>query len=159
MGQLKSIQVDPQLQTDGIWVDYFDDIRLKIARLGTDEYLKYVRRLRKPHERRIRREGETTSKVLQKLVVKAVATKILVDWEGMEEQKVDENGEKVFDGIGDPVLIEVPYSAEKAEEYMADISFRDFYEDVIEISNTAENYYVEQLEESEGNSGSASNGA
>lgn len=123
---------DPNLERDGVEVELDDGAFITVRRTNNEEFGKYLRALRKPHERRIQR-GRMDQKILDNLTRKAVAKHVLIGWRGIE-----------VDGKA------VKYSPEKAEELMK--QFEDFQEDVLTAANSSETFRAEVTEENEKNS-------
>jgi hypothetical protein len=131
MAKLSVIAVDATKSIDGIFVPYYSDIELKIARLNNPKYEKFLQKLIEPHIREIRANNFDRDKRLD-LAKQAAAKYLLVDWKNIE----DENGKKI------------PYSPEKALELFRDSKFVDLYNFVIEVANSAEFYRQETKVES-----------
>lgn len=137
---------DKDLETKGVWVTIEHEVRLLVARMNNPKYLAFLRELMKPHQsqlrpasRRYRKDSPVSmpdvdmdSELLETLAAKAMARHILMGWMNLSEPKRDEEGEIVLED-GNPVLIEVEYSSEKAEEYI--LEYREFYLLVVEIAS------------------------
>ena len=149
MAKLAQFETDLDKELAGVWVDYDDGIRLLVARIGNPKYAKLIKRLRKPHERRLAR-ADLDSDLLTGLIQKAMASTVLLGWENITEDQEDEEG--------NIVEVEVPYSAEKALDYLTNPKLRDFYADVLTFATQQENYLQDAEEALVGNSSSVSSG-
>lgn len=134
MAQLNAIKTDSQKSNDGIWVDFEEGIRLKVARLHNAEYDKYLQRISKPYLRKIR-TNTLNRDITADLTKQAVAKHILLDWENIEDES------------GDPI----PYSSEKALEFFRDPDLSELYNFVLETADANELYRQELKEDSEKN--------
>ena len=138
MAKLSQIRSDTEKTSEGIWLEFAVGIRLKVARLHNPAYSKYLTTLQKPYTRQIR-AGILDADVAGELVRKAVARHILVGWENIEDEQ------------GKPI----PYSAEKALEFLSDPALSEMYDFVLEVSASAELYRAELHEDSAKNLPSA----
>lgn len=112
---------------EGVWTEY-EGSRFKIAYATNVRFLRLKQRLEHPHRRKIE-NGSIDPAEHRKLLTKAMAEAILLDWEGVD---------------GD-----VPYSVKMAEQaLMNDEAFREF---VMTFSMDLANYKDEEREH-EGNS-------
>lgn len=100
---LASLKVDEQKAKDGIWFDYLGGSRLLIAKSGSVAYSKWLSNFMKENETLIKSGTEEGDKKAEEGVVEAVARFELIGWEGI----ADEEGH------------DLPYSVEKAKEYLA----------------------------------------
>ncbi len=130
---LNKIALDDKKVEEGIWVEVDDTTSLLIARIGNKRFNEIMTREQKPLRRAIR-NGTVPDSVSEKILIKAMAGAILLDWRGL-----------TLDGV------EVPYSKQKCIEILSDTRFRDFREFVLEYANDAEQYREELIEEAEGN--------
>ena len=139
MPNLRSLyKTDQTKEEEGVWIDFGNGIKLRIARLGNPKYNAYLRRIGKPHQMSIR-NGSASQATVEDLTIRAIAKHVLLGWEG-----VDEDNELV------------PYTEEKALEYLR--TMRDFYQQVLELSSDANQFREEELKEEEGNSDDGSDG-
>lgn len=132
MGDVKKLfGTDEDKETNGVWEDLTEDVRIKVARIGNTRYQKVLQRLMKPHRRAVRR-GTVDDSIIEKCVIKAIAETVLLDWEGLEE-----DGKKIV------------YSQATAERLLND--FREFREQVTEIASEIESFKIEDEQEAEKN--------
>jgi hypothetical protein len=129
MADINKVRTDPEKELQGVWTDFAEGIRLKIARAGNPAYRKLLRELSEPHIKDIR-NGTMDEELNSTILKKVRAITILLDWENIEE-----NGQ------------EVSYSKEKALEYFMDPSLRDFYLFVVIESENMDLFRKEVIEE------------
>lgn len=134
MASFSSLKIDPKKDTDGVWFDYHAGIRLRIARHDNPKFVEAMRLSLKPHKHAID-SGTMNEELAGRLTRQAVSKHILVGWENVTDDK------------NEPV----PYSPEKAFEYLADPNLRDFLNDVLAFSKQAEAFREDRLKEIEGN--------
>lgn len=134
MARLGAIQTDLNKAIEGVWVNYELDIRLKIARLGNQNYQKYVQQLSRPHLQRMRGKAPNTD-LIKEITKQAVSHCILLGWEHIQDDKGKD----------------IPYSPEKALELLSDPRFEDLYMFILEIAQDAELYRQEIQKDSEKN--------
>lgn len=131
MASLNFIRTDPDRSESGIWVDFDQGIRLRIARLGNTKYESFLREkqaetlVTRGRRRRQKLDLDQGSDILKE----AVARFVLVDWQNID------------DGDGKPI----PYSWEKALEFFKDPSLDEFYKFVIDTSTTVDLYLREDV--------------
>lgn len=99
---LAGLKVDEEKAKNGIWVDYIHGVRFLIGRAGSVAYNKQLSNSWKEHENALQADTPEAEELGQRLVAEAVANNELLDWTGV----VDEEGN------------ELPYSKEKAVEYL-----------------------------------------
>lgn len=143
MTKLSSLMPDPSREKDGVWAHYASGVRARIARANNPAYLTAHRKAFHPHRSKLRR-GEMPVQEVASILVRLHAEHILRDWSGIDDE-----------ATGDPV----PYSVEKAVEYLSDPRFSHFYEWVLETSGELDLFRADEREESLGNSERSSNGA
>lgn len=132
--KLSEIRTNINLEENGVWVDFIEGLRVKIASLNCKAYTRACDKVLKPHTRRIR-DGMLSTDERLKLVSPIVARYIVLDWEGLEDE------------CGTPI----PYSPEKAEEIFADPSLREFYSFVLASANDISMFQNAELQESKEN--------
>ena len=132
MGDIrKMFGTNKNAEIDGVWQDIGEKVKVKVARIGNPQYQKAFRKITKPHKQALRR-GSLNDEVADKLLIKAMAKSILLDWSGLEED-------------GKPV----PYSYENAVRLLTD--YRDFRDDVSDFANDMESFRAEEDKETEKN--------
>ena len=128
--KLSKIENNLEKENEGVWLTYDGDIEVKIARFGNDRYQKIAEALYKPVKKQLQR-GSLGSKRATELASKAVAKGIIVDWRGIE----DDDGNLI------------PFSEEKAIEFMLNPKLKDFKDWIANESQSIANFENEVLEE------------
>ncbi len=128
------------LETEGVWHDLGDGGRVKVARLGNQNWQRAYNKL--PHGLRSaasagRLKGAQADE-FDKRNARVLAETVLLDWDGMEE--VD----------GTPI----PYSVEAAEQAL--IELKDFRVAIVQIAGDMANFQAEEVaEKGKGSRGSS----
>jgi len=125
---------DPALSIEGVWVPWRLDIELKIASFNNPAFERALRRVTKPHKRRIA-TGDIDDEVLESLSKESVAKLLLLDWKNVQ----GEDGK------------DIPYSWEKALEFFNDERTKQLYRDVIAISRDHSLFMAQDEEDDRGN--------
>jgi len=129
--KFSNFKTDTRAEVEGVWVDFGSDFKVKIGRLGNPKCQEYSRRIQKPYKRQI--DNETIDpEITKKLLRKALARYVLLDWKGLEED--------------DGKVIE--YSVEKAEELL---ETKDFFAEIMGLSQDMDLFKQETQEENLGN--------
>lgn len=133
-------ETDSDAETEGVWVrDMAPDFHVKVARWNNPKHREVMRRLSKPYQQQIEREtiGEDLA---SELMVKAMATAIVMDWEGA----VGKDGKPLH------------YSYDNVVTLLTDLP--DFRGDVQIAARAQEQYRTESIAEAEKNSKGSSAG-
>lgn len=99
---LAGLKVDEERAKNGIWVPFMQGAEFLIGRAGSAAYNKQISNAWKEHETALQADTPEAEELGQKMVAEAVANHELLDWRGV----ADEEGN------------ELPYSKEKAIEYL-----------------------------------------
>jgi len=137
MAKLSDIRVDPAIAESGTWVDFDLGIRLRIAQMPNPAFEREMRRLGRPYMRQIktaRLEDAAANPILERITVEAIAKTVLVGWEHLE----DDDGP-------------VPYSPEKALEYLSDPAYGELLRFVRAVASEAAYFRAEAQKDAEGN--------
>ena len=127
---LNSTFTDGNLEKEGVWVDYFEGSKLKVASKESPEYKAYLARLAQRHKLKIGGQPKPETMVLMKSVMSdAMAKHLLLDWKG-----ISLNGEE-----------EVPYSY--ATGKMVLLNSIELYEFVDNAAEDHAQFRIEQEEE------------
>jgi hypothetical protein len=129
MVKLQSLKVDPQRQTEGVWFDWSQGVRLKIARLGNPAFDARVREIIEEAKEK-GEEPDTETATLE-----AIAKTILLGWEGIEGED-DEPW---------------TYTPERSLELLSDDGMRDLYKFVLVKSSESAHYRFRADREALGN--------
>lgn len=129
MASIADFKTNENLETEGAWVELSNGGQVKVARLGNPESERLYTRLAKPYANR--RNGVPKDK-LKEIMVQVALDAILKDWRNF----TDADGN------------EVPYSRERAAEWL---EIRDFREEVLEAAGYKETFQREHVEAASGN--------
>lgn len=138
--KISRLKADPQREVEGVWVDVYDGLRLRVARLTNPHFREAVRKQGRKHQLSMRR-GLVDDAQLDDITRVAVAKYVLLGWENL----VDDNDKPI------------PYSPEKALEIFKESP--DFYDMVIEYANDITLFKDAVAEDAKGNSSTSSNGS
>lgn len=106
--EMSTITTDAVREEEGVWVK-FGDATVLIASKSSDRYKKIMQRLFKPHEANFALDL-LADDVAKDIAYRGMAEGICLNWKGFTEKGV-----------------EVPYSPEKAYQYIIDVRpFRSF---------------------------------
>jgi hypothetical protein len=98
------------------------------------------------------RDGENlNADQIAELIVLSEAECVLLGWEDMEDFAFDDEGQVILNDAGEPEVIEVPYSAEKAAEILRDPEYVELREAIHKKASKRADYRQRFLEEAEGN--------
>jgi hypothetical protein len=116
-------------EIDGVWVEIGEGVRLRIARLNNPKYTVKLLELRRAHwEAHGRRNPDLARQA--EILTRCLAETVLVGWDG------------VTDDAGNPL----PYSVERAYEFLSDPSLHDLREIVMEEAQKHARYRDDDLE-------------
>jgi hypothetical protein len=117
------------LESQGTWMDYGDDVRFLVARKSNPKYKSFISRKYRENERIISSTAnvERADQVSERLMLEATATYLLLDWEGVVEG-------------GKPIK----YSPSKAIQVLDDHD--DLRADIEAYADNRENYLAEKDE-------------
>ena len=80
---LNELETNKEAEKDGVWVDYLDGSRLKIARMGNQSYKAFLAMKYKQNRIVIDRGDKNSDALAETINIEAVARFILLDWEGI----------------------------------------------------------------------------
>jgi len=118
MDLAKVYGTNKKLEVEGVWVELDPASSVLIARLGNKNYRETVKDLTGPYRLQIQ-NGTLPDHLNEKIAIEALATDVLLDWNGIEV-----NGKSV------------PYSKEKAIELLTDMP--DFREVIARMASNIE---------------------
>lgn len=121
---------DPQLEAEGVWVEVQEGVRLCVARIGHPAYEQYVRRISAPHRALLRSENPP-AKLVERLVIDAMAHHVLKGWEGLEDED------------GTPLA----YTPENAKKVLSVRYWRDLVSEVAESNEAFRRAEIEEGKE------------
>ena len=120
MGSLNAVRMDMDKAAEGVFVDYAEGIRIKIASSNSASYKEARRRLLSG-QRKTRGRMPSGEQVLD-LLKPAIAKHLVLDWEGL----TDDND------------TEIPFSYDTALRYFNDPGLSDFFDFIIEQAGSIE---------------------
>ena len=130
--KISEFKTNTDAEKEGVWIEVGAGLRLRVARLGNPSYEAYIRKHGRKHLIQLKTGTLTDDKEVLELTRRAMARHVLVDWENLQDD----------DGIN------VEYSVERAEEYLA---IKDFMELVFKLSGERELFKQQRDEEDLGN--------
>jgi len=130
--KISSLMTDAEKVLDGTWIDFGAGSRIKIAKVGNDQYNRMMRKLGKPVIRESRLSS-TEEESLRPVFIKVVARTILLGW----EKFITDDEE------------EIQYSIQKAEELLETVP--EFYEEVMAAAADINNFRPDAEEDEAGN--------
>lgn len=71
---------NPDLEVNGVWVEYRDDSRVKVARLNNHRWRSAHDKLMEPY-RTMQQRGTMPTELQDKVLCRAMAQAVLLDWE------------------------------------------------------------------------------
>lgn len=88
MGIHDRFKTDKSVEKEGIWVDYAEDGRFKVARIGgsNKRFNKVYTRLTRPHRKQME-HGMLSDKVGEEILRKAFVDGCLLGWEGITDEE------------------------------------------------------------------------
>jgi hypothetical protein len=141
------LRTDASKEAEGVWIDAGGGLRLRIARLNNPKYNAYLNELLRPHRETLRGFGEIDPEVIQTVTIKAMAKCVLLGWENLTEYAKNLDGTlRLVDG--EPFEVNVPYTVEKAEEYLR---IADFSNVVSNYARSAAHFRDEAVANNKGN--------
>lgn len=139
MNLYNQFKTDPQLEKEGVWVQYGtteDDkpIRFRVTRAGQNNvrYMKLMEQRLKPFRRQIQTET-MDQKLARKLNLEIFVDAVLVDWENVRDESDQD----------------LPFSRENAIKLFTDLP--DIYEDLQEQATKAALFRQQTVEVDSGN--------
>ena len=105
---LQSLTIDESKSKQGVWVDFLGGSRLKIASTQSNSYKAMLAREYKKHRLQLDDSNPDNFRLIQEITAKALATVILLDWEGINWP--DESGN---------VIENIPYTIARGEKALA----------------------------------------
>jgi len=127
----KRYETDKGKESEGVWENLGEGLRVKVARANNPHHQRVAESLMRPYRRQIA-NGSLSVEKQEEITIKAMAECLLLDWEGL---KIDDKA--------------VPYSVAKATELLTE--YKDFREEVASIAQSMELFRAEEIEDAEKN--------
>lgn len=83
----RKFKTDKNVETDGVWIDYGDGLRVRIARAGgaNHRYISAVERLSRRYRRQVQLEV-LSNEESRKLMAQVYAETVVLGWEGVTDE-------------------------------------------------------------------------
>lgn len=150
MPSLKQIRLDVDAMDQGVWSTFYTDpktkksIQVKIISSSSVAFSRCISKMTKARAQDIKRlGGNLPAEEIENIQREAIGSVLIADWSGIEEDD------------GTPI----PFSREKAIEFMTDRTYTEFYEWVSNVAADRERYRQETVINASKNSLSASTGS
>ena len=120
------------LETEGIWIDYGEYGRIKVARAGgkNKAFKNLMERSLRPY-RSAMNMGTMDDAVLERITRENFAEAVVLDWDIVEEGPIDET-------TGKPTLVPVPFSREACVKIFE--ALPDLFLDIMQQAQTVVNF-------------------
>ena len=136
--KIGEIAVDVDRVENGAWVDDVPDmggLRLKVRGSTNRDWRKLTAKLLDKVPRKKRHGTRIDTEEAENITNRCLLETCLLDWDGLTEND------------GTPI----PYSKEKAAEFLLDPQFRRFRDAVLDAANLVSNQNMDDVEEAAGN--------
>lgn len=130
MFDINSLRVDPEKASEGTWVPYRGESKVKVAKLNNKEYQEFRARKALEFSDILQKADEAADEKAEEITVEALAFFVLKDLSGF--------------GSGTE---EIKYTPQKGIEMLGDPELADFREDIINIAANHSHYRPEQAAE------------
>lgn len=140
MFDLHKIATDTVKETDGVWREAGNGLRLKIARWNNPKYVRRINELQKPYRAQVQ-AGTLSEEKKAEIAAQAMSETILLDWDGM------------FAG-GEPL----PYNRQEAARILANPMYQSFFTIVMSFAQDEAAYRVEEVRTELGESSDTTSG-
>lgn len=78
---LDSLFSNPEMEIEGVWVDFFGGSRLKIASTDSQLYKARLAKLAKKHRLQLDSDNDESIRLVSEITAEALADTVLLDWE------------------------------------------------------------------------------
>jgi hypothetical protein len=82
--KLDDLFVDQEIGTEGVWVDFYNGSKLKIASIDNPKYKAYLSKLARKNRFQLDQSNEDSSELVQEITTDAMAKYVLVGWKGIQ---------------------------------------------------------------------------
>ena len=125
---LDELFADPKRETEGVWVDFYNGSKLKLASTESPVYQARLAKLAKKHQLQLDADNEESIHLVQEITAEAMSHCVLLDWKG-----INMHGQE-----------NIPYTPKLGKEALLKSSkFRKF---VTESAGDHENFRAEVAE-------------
>jgi len=110
---LLSLMPDEDMSEQGVWIDFFDGSRLKIAQHQNQKHQNFLNNQYKTHKRQLELENKASDDMAEKISTEAAARFLLVDWDGIT---IDGEDKAYTYKLGIEVMNKVPTLKREVED-------------------------------------------
>ena len=111
---LMSLAPDHNMAEDGVWLDFFDDSRLKIAQAQNLKHQAFLNSQYKIHRRKIDLDNKAADDLSEHITLEGLAKFVLKDWENITIGDVENVA--YTPELGLQAMIDVPVLRKEVEE-------------------------------------------
>lgn len=126
---------DPEIEREGIWVDYRDGSKVKVARIGNPNFTRIYDAKLKPHRRK-QRAGSMETELETRILCEVVAKTVLLDWKGFTQGKGEDKKE-------------YKYTEKRAFDMLS--KSIDFRNEIVDLAAAEETFHQDDQKDSEKN--------
>lgn len=135
---LGTLMIDEDVSKTGVWVDYLEGSRLKIASSNSHKYKATIARLYKQNRLKLDDSNPDNFRMIQEITAEAMAKTVLLDWESIHMPTP--TGQ---------IIENIPYTKELGKQAL--LNADNFKEFVTEKAGTPSLFQKEAIEEAVGN--------
>lgn len=135
MSLRKKFKTDRKCETEGIWLDYGDGQKIKVARAGrtNQRFQQEAQRIFRKYRMQLK-HGTLSEEVQQQVTYESYAKCIVLDWEGIRAEDLGEKGKKT-----------VEFNAENCVKLFRNLP--DLFDDIQTQAQDARNFLEDIREE------------
>lgn len=115
---IEKLFADATLETEGVWVDFYSDSRLKVASTDAKAYKSELANQARKHKLQLDTDNEDYFDLIDELTCDALSKHVLKDWEGINIGS--ENDVPYTPALGKKVLMQSSKLRSFVEEAAAD---------------------------------------
>jgi hypothetical protein len=80
---LNDLFVDPEVGQEGVWVDFYNGSRLKVASTESPKYKSYLAKLARQNKLQLDDANDDSAALVQEITADALSKHVLLDWESV----------------------------------------------------------------------------
>jgi len=81
---------DPTLSVEGVWLDFFNGSRVKLAATDNKQYKAAIAKLAKAHKLQLDTSNEDSFEIVNRITCECLAKYVLLDWTGFSLNGIDD---------------------------------------------------------------------
>lgn len=112
--KIDDLFIDQELGEAGVWVDFYNGSRLKLASSENPKYKAYLAKLARKHRLQLDQTNDDSTSLIQEITAEALSKHVLLDWSGVSLG--DEAETKYTPEVGKLALLRAP----KLREFVTD---------------------------------------